>query len=221
MQALWTSVDQFISGLLIPSDPALDAALEASAVAELPLSASPANDQTGWLHRREAGQRAQDSGNRNARRLQHDLARAGAAGGWQADHARSRRQHAQVARANFVRARLAEVIDLRLGPALETLPRLAAEGAGPFDLIFIDADKPNTSAYFDWALSLSRAGSLIIVDNVVRDGEIADAVSTDANVQAMRRFLTRLAAESAVEAAMQTVGSKGYDGLAMVRRVSS
>jgi predicted O-methyltransferase YrrM len=224
MQALWTSVDQFISGLLIPSDPALDAALEASAVAGLPAISVSAN-QGKLLHLLAKLV--------NARRILEIGTLGGYSTIWLARALpvdgklitlEADAKHAQVARANFVRARLAEVIDLRLGPALETLPRLAAEGAGPFDLIFIDADKPNTSAYFDWALSLSRAGSLIIVDNVVRDGEIADAVSTDANVQAMRRFLTRLAAESAVEAAaMQTVGSKGYDGLAiaMVRRVSS
>jgi len=113
-------------------------------------------------------------------------------------------------------ALLAKVVDLRLGPALETLPRLAAEGRGPFDLIFIDADKPGYPDYFRWALKLSRRGSVIIADNVVRDGAVIDAASDDPRVQGMRRFNEVLAAESRVSATeIQTVGSKGYDGFAI------
>jgi len=103
-----------------------------------------------------------------------------------------------------------------LGPALETLPRLAAERRGPFDFFFIDADKTSIPEYFDWALRLSRPGSLIIVDNVIRDGAVADASSTDANVLGVRRLMDLLAAEPRVSAtAIQTVGSKGYDGFAI------
>ena len=111
------------------------------------------------------------------------------------------------------RAGLADVVDLRLGDALVTLPQLAAERRGPFDLIFIDADKPSIPDYFTWALKLSRRGSIIIVDNVVRKGEVINAASTDPNVQGVRRFNEMLAAEPRVSAtALQTVGSKGYDG---------
>jgi predicted O-methyltransferase YrrM len=127
-------------------------------------------------------------------------------------------KHAAIARANIARAGLSDVVDLRIGRALETLPGIASEG--PFDLTFIDADKVNTVAYFDWALDHSHAGSLIIVDNVVRDGAIADPASADASVQAMQRFFERLAGERRVEAtALQTVGSKGYDGFALARVV--
>jgi predicted O-methyltransferase YrrM len=132
-------------------------------------------------------------------------------------------KHAEVARANFAHAGVASVIELRLGPALETLPKLAAEGRGPFDLIFIDADKSNMREYFDWALKLSRPGSVIIADNVVRQGKVLDASSSDVDVQGVRRFNERLAAEKRVSATeIQTVGSKGYDGfaLAVVNSVS-
>ena len=104
-----------------------------------------------------------------------------------------------------------------VGPALESLPRLK----GPFDLFFIDADKANNVEYFDWALKLSRPGSLIIVDNVVRDGRVIDGASGDASVQGVRRFMKRLAAEPRVSAtAVQTVGRKGYDGFAIARVIS-
>ena len=122
-------------------------------------------------------------------------------------------KHADVARRNFARAGLADVIDLRLGPALETLPQLAADDRGPFDLTFIDADKPNTADYFKWALKMSRPGSVIIVDNVVRNGALADANSGDANVEGVRRLHDCIAAEPRVSAtSLQTVGIKGYDG---------
>jgi predicted O-methyltransferase YrrM len=125
-------------------------------------------------------------------------------------------KHAEVARANIARAGLANLVELRLGSALETLPRLVAEGAGPFDLIFIDADKPGYPDYFKWALKLSRRGSVIVADNVVRDGEVIDPASDDPRVQGMRRFNELLAAEPRVSATeIQTVGSKGYDGFAL------
>lgn len=109
------------------------------------------------------------------------------------------------------------MVELRLGRALDTLPRLEAEGRGPFDLVFIDADKPSNPDYFKWALKLSRKGSLIIVDNVVRNGAVADAGSRDPSVQGVRRLNELIAAEPRVSAtAIQTVGSKGYDGFAVV-----
>jgi predicted O-methyltransferase YrrM len=121
-----------------------------------------------------------------------------------------------VARANFAHAGLSGVIDLRLGLALDTLPGLAAEGCGPFDFIFIDADKPSNPDYFRWALRLSRRGSVIVIDNVVRDGEVVDPNSDDPRVQGVRRLVELLAAEPRVSATtIQTVGSKGYDGFTL------
>jgi predicted O-methyltransferase YrrM len=122
-------------------------------------------------------------------------------------------KHAQVACKNITRAGLADVVELREGKALDTLPELAAEGLEAFDLIFIDADKSNNPHYFDWALRLSHKGTLIIVDNVVRDGAVIEADSTDPNIQGVRRLFEILAAEPrVVSTALQTVGSKGYDG---------
>ena len=122
-----------------------------------------------------------------------------------------------MARANFARAGLSDVIEVRVGPALETLPKLAAEGRAPFDLIFIDANKSTMAEYFDWALKLSRPGSVIVSDNVIRDGAVIDSVSSDPDIQGVRRFNERLAAEPRVSATeVQTVGSKGYDGFALI-----
>jgi predicted O-methyltransferase YrrM len=106
---------------------------------------------------------------------------------------------------------------LRLGRALEVLPQIAAERGGPFDFIFIDADKENSAEYFEWALRLSRPGAAIIVDNVIRDGEVADAKTTDPRVKGIRRLNDTLAREPRVSATtIQTVGSKGYDGFTLV-----
>jgi predicted O-methyltransferase YrrM len=121
-----------------------------------------------------------------------------------------------VARANIARAGLAGVVEVRVGPALDTLPRLEAERREPFDLIFIDADKPGYPEYWRWALRLSRRGSLIVADNVVREGAVADPESTDPSVQAVRRYHALVAAEPRVTATvLQTVGTKGYDGLSL------
>jgi caffeoyl-CoA O-methyltransferase len=125
-------------------------------------------------------------------------------------------KHAAIAQANLKRAGLEGTVEVRLGPALETLPQLLAGGLGPFDLVFIDADKPNCTAYFEWSLRLTHPGSLIITDNVVRHGEVVDPSSSDPNVQGVRRFNAALAAEPNVTATeIQTVGSKGYDGFAI------
>lgn len=124
--------------------------------------------------------------------------------------------HAAVAQANIARAGLSDIVEIMVGPAAKTLPTLAARGGPSFDVVFIDADKANTAEYFAWALRLTHVGSLIIVDNVVRDGKVADAASDDANVQGMRRFLDQVASEPRVSAtAVQTVSSKGYDGFAL------
>jgi predicted O-methyltransferase YrrM len=131
-------------------------------------------------------------------------------------------RHAEVARANLARAGLAGVVEVRLGRALDTLPALEAEGRGPFDLIFIDADKPSNPDYLAWALRLSRRGSVIVADNVVRGGGVLDAGSGDPGVQGTRRLHELLAAEPRVSAtAIQTVGSKGHDGFAVALVVAN
>jgi predicted O-methyltransferase YrrM len=215
-QEQWTAVDRYITDLLVPPDPALDAALQASDAAGLPpIQVSPNQGKLLQLLAQVQGARAILEIGTLAGYSTIWLARALPAGGrlitLEADP-----RHAEVAQANIARAGLAEVVDLRLGRALDTLPQLAAEGRGPFDLIFIDADKPPTAEYFTWALTLSRRGSLIIVDNVVRHGAVVDGASSDAGVQGVRRFNELLAAEPRVSAtAIQTVGSKGYDGFAV------
>jgi predicted O-methyltransferase YrrM len=130
-------------------------------------------------------------------------------------------RRARVAKANVERAGLSHLVDLRVGPALDTLPGVEADGLGPFDLAFIDADKPNNSGYLKWALRLSRPGSVIICDNVVRDGAIVDARSSDPDVLGVKALFDMLAAEPRLSAtALQTVGSKGWDGfmIAVVER---
>jgi predicted O-methyltransferase YrrM len=125
--------------------------------------------------------------------------------------------YAEVARGNVANAGLADRVELRVGKALDLLPQLRAEAAGPFDLIFIDADKPNTPDYFDWAVKLAHKGSLIVVDNVVREGAILAAQSENPHVKGLRGFYARVAQNPRVTAtAFQTVGNKGHDGLAIV-----
>jgi predicted O-methyltransferase YrrM len=215
-QAQWTRVDDYLTTALGLSDAVLDAAVEASRAAGLPaISVSPAQGKLLHLLARAIGARQVLEIGTLGGYSTIWLARALPAGGrlitLEVDP-----RHAEVARTNFVQAGLADVVELRLGPALETLPRLAAEGGGPFDLVFIDADKPNIPAYFTWALSLTRPGSAIVVDNVVRGGAVADPASDDPSVQGVRRLNELIAAEPRVSATViQTVGGKGYDGFAL------
>lgn len=216
-QDVWTAVDKYITNLLVPSDSALEEALRASSAAGLPhIQVSPVQGKLLHLLARACGARQILEIGTLGGYSTIWLARALPAGGrvitLEADP-----KHAEVARANFARAGVASMIDLRLGPALETLPKLDAEGRGPFDLIFIDANKSDMPEYFDWALKLSHAGSIIIADNVIRQGGVLDASSSDVDIQGVRRFNERLAAEHRVSATeIQTVGSKGYDGFAFV-----
>ncbi len=215
-QEQWTAVDRNITDLLVPPDPALDAALQASAAAGLPPhNVSPNQGKLLQLLARVQGARTileiGTLGGYSTIWLARALPADGRLVTLEADP-----KHAEVARANIARAGLADVVELCLGRALDTLPRLAAEGRGPFDLIFIDADKPSNPDYLAWALRLSRRGSLIIADNVVRDGAVLDAASGDPSVQGVRCFNELLAAEPRVSAtAIQTVGAKGYDGFAI------
>jgi predicted O-methyltransferase YrrM len=215
-QEQWTAVDRYVTDLLIPQDAALEAALQASTAAGLPaINVSPPFGK--WLYllaRMHQARRILEIGTLGGYSAIW-LARALPAGGrlvtLEADET-----HATVARANIARAGLADVVDLRLGLALDTLPQIEAEGRGAFDLVFVDADKERLTEYFEWSLRLSRPGALIIVDNVVREGAVIDPTSDDPRVQGTRRFHARVAAEPRVTATViQTVGSKGYDGFTL------
>jgi predicted O-methyltransferase YrrM len=212
----WAAVDNYINDLFIPPDPALEAALKASSEAGLPaIQVSPAQGKLLYVLARAMGARSVleigTLGGYSTIWLARALPRDGALISLEIDP-----KHAELARSNIARAGLSDKVEVRLGRAQETLPRLAAESQGPFDLIFIDADKPGYPEYFRWALQLTRPGSLIIADNVVREGEVADSSSQDADVQGVRRFNQLAAAEPRVSATViQTVGSKGYDGFAV------
>jgi predicted O-methyltransferase YrrM len=212
----WTAVDEYLSEHLIGSDPSLDAALEASRTAGLPaIQVTPCQGK--FLHllaRIQGARKILELGTLGAYSTIW-LARALPADGRLITLEVSP-ENAEVASRNITRANLSSVVELRVGSALEIMPKLLAERQNPFDLIFIDADKVSTPDYFRWALKLSRPGSIIVVDNVVRKGALADASSSDASVQAMRQFIRELGAEKHVNATvLQTVGNKGYDGFAL------
>jgi len=209
---LWDKVDQYIADTLVQPDEALASALEASDKAGLPaISVSPAHGKLLWILARLV----------NAKRILEVGTLGGYSAIWMARalpeggkliSLEAVAKHAEVARKNIERAGLGAKVEVRVGQALATLPSLQ----GPFDLAFIDADKQNNAEYFAWALKLSRPGSVIVVDNVVRDGKVIDARSRDASVQGVRRLNELIAAEKRVSAtAVQTVGMKGYDGFAV------
>ena len=214
----WTQVDRYMEGQLLGPDPVLEAALRDSDAAGLPsIHVSPSQGKLLQLL-------AQGM---NARRILEIgtlagysticLARALPPEG-RLISLEYEQRHAAVARANIARAGLARIAEVRVGPALEQLPRLRAEGQDPFDLIFIDADKQGYPDYFAWALRLARRGTLIIADNVVRNGEVINATSSNAGVPGVRRFIELVASEPRVSATVvQTVGSKGYDGFLIAR----
>ena len=215
-QNVWTEVDNYICALLAPNDPALQAALKASEAAGLPAIQVSAT-QGKFLYLLARLMRASN------------ILELGTLGGystiWLARAlppkgrlltVDANPKHTEVARSNVAFAGLSDCVEFHVGPGLAVLPQLAREGRGPFDFIFIDANKSDMPEYFDWALRFSRPGGLIIADNVIRDGKVLDASTTDADIQGVRRFNERLAAEKTVSATeLQTVGSKGYDGFAM------
>ena len=211
----WSAVDYYLIDRLITPDPAR-AACEASAAAGLPKhEVSPPQGKLLYLLARMAGARAilelGTLGGYSTIWLAHALPHDGHLVTVEADD-----EYAAVARANIERAGLSDRVDLRVGPALEILPHLD----GPFDLIFIDADKRSNPDYLEWALKLAREGTVIVADNVVRDGAVMDPASKDPSIHGVRRFLDMIAAEPRLDAtAIQTVGSKGWDGfvLAIVR----
>ena len=215
-QEQWSAVDRYIAERLVPSDPALEAALAASEAAGLPaISVPPNQGKLLQLLAQAIGARTILEIGTLGGYSTIWLARALPSGG-RLITLEANPAFAELACANIARAGLADRVELRLGPACETLPQIVAEGLGPFDLTFIDADKENNAAYFRWALKLSRAGSLIVVDNVVREGAVIDASRLDAHIQGVRDFYAAAGAEPRVNVtAIQTVGAKGYDGFAI------
>jgi predicted O-methyltransferase YrrM len=210
---LWTEVDRYIAERVLTPDPVLDSALRASADAGLPpIAVSPPQGKLLHLLARMRGARTiLELGTLGAYSTIW-LARALPPDG-RLITIEANPAYAEVARENIARARLSDMVELRVGPALEHLPELVSEDRGAFDLIFIDADKETTPQYFTWALELSRPGTLIITDNVIRAGALIDPACTDPRVEGMRRFHELLRAELRVSATtIQTVGSKGYDG---------
>jgi predicted O-methyltransferase YrrM len=212
-QETWTAVDEYVGGLLAPHDEVLRAALAASEEAGLPaIQVSPPQGKLLHLLVKIVGARSilefGTLGGYSTIWMARALPEGGRLITLEADP-----RNAEVARGNIDRAGLGDVVDLRVGPALDLLPDLEAEDAGPFDLTFIDADKVHSPDYFAWVLERSHPSSLIVTDNVVRDGALADADSDDPAIQAQRRLHELLAAEPCVEATtIQTVGVKGYDG---------
>jgi len=215
-EELWTAVDEYLVGKLIPTDGALTAARAANAEAKLPaIDVSPAQGKFLYLLAKIQG----------ARRILEVgtlggystiwLARALPEGG-KLVTLEIEKRHAEVALKNVQRACVAERVELRLAPAAESLAALVKEGVEPFDFIFIDADKPNNPVYLEWAMKLTRPGAVVVVDNVIREGAVVDAESKDASVQGTRRLFDLMASNPRLEAtALQTVGSKGYDGFVM------
>jgi predicted O-methyltransferase YrrM len=212
----WTAVDEYVGGLLAPHDEVLELALRTSEEAGLPvIQVSPPQGKLLYLLAKTL--RAASIlefgtlGGYSTIWLGGALAEGGRLITLEAEP-----RYAEVAAGNIAAAGLGDVVDLRVGSALDLLPGLEQEGAGPFDLTFIDADKVHSPEYFTWALERSRPGSLIVCDNVVRDGRLADADSEDPAIQAQRRLHEQFAAEPRVEATtIQTVGAKGYDGFSL------
>ncbi|MFN2625556.1 MAG: O-methyltransferase, partial [Mycobacteriales bacterium] len=212
----WTEVDDYLSALVAPHDDALDAALHANDDAGLPHIDVTAT-QGKLLHilaRTCDARRVLEVGTLGGYSTIW-LARALPDGG-QVVTLEIDPKHARVARSNVDRAGVGDRVDIRVGPALDTLTALAEDAGAAFDLTFIDADKPNTPEYFGRAVALSRRGSLVVVDNVVREGEVANAASTDDAVRANRELMEIIASDARVTGtAIQTVGSKGYDGFVL------
>jgi predicted O-methyltransferase YrrM len=215
-QPLWTAVDRYLGDLLAPSDEHLDAALKANRKAGLP-AIDVSLLQGKFLHvlvQMTQAKRVLEIGLLGGYSTIW-MARALPRGGRIVSLEFSPK-HADVARANLRRAGVLSRVEIRVGPALESLPVLASERGGKFDLIFIDADKGNNPHYLEWALKLSRRGTVILVDNVARQGKIIDAKSADPDIQGTRRCLAMMAANPRLSAfAMQTAGVKGLDGFAM------
>jgi predicted O-methyltransferase YrrM len=212
-QQTFSAVDEFIEATLVPHDEVLQGALDAAEAAGLPqIQVSPPQGKLLQVLARMQGAKTVLEFGTLGGYSTILLGRALPADG-KLITLEANSDYAEVARGSIERAGLADIVELRVGPALETLPALEGEGAGPFDFAFIDADKVNTPGYFAWALDHSRPGSLIVADNVVRDGSLAESDSDDPATRAQRQLHETLADESRVTATtIQTVGGKGYDG---------
>ena len=215
-QETWTAVDDYTNELFALNDPVLESALAASQAAGLPsINVAPNQGRLLQLLAQSCGARSILEIGTLGGYSTLWLARALPAGG-RLVTLEFEPKHATVARANFEHAKLGSVVELREGKAVDSLAQLVAEKRGPFDFIFIDADKESYAEYFAWALKLSRRGTLIIADNIVRNGAVKEANNADPRVHGVRRFNELVAAEPRVTATiLQTVGSKGYDGFAM------
>ena len=215
-QETWSAVDAYFSDRLVPIDHALDNALRDSDAAGLPQhNVAPNQGKLLQLFAQMQGARKILEIGTLGGYSTIWLARALPEGG-RLVTLEVNPEHAAVATANIARAGLSHIVDVRVGKAIETLPLLAQEGIGPFDLVFIDADKPSNPEYLEWSVKLSRPGTVIIGDNVVRNGAVTDATSTDRNVIGGRRFFDLMAENPRLSAtAIQTVGSKGYDGFSL------
>jgi predicted O-methyltransferase YrrM len=221
-QDLWTAVDGYISEHLLPPNPVLDSAVAASDAAGLPPIAITPNqgkllELLARIHHAHSILELGTLGGYSTIWLARALPEGGRLITLERDP-----HYAEVARANIANAGFADMVQVRVGPALQTLPELHDEGVGPFDMIFIDADKQNYPGYLEWSLKLSRVGTLIVGDNVVRAGAILDPNADDPSFEdggiaaGVRRFYEMLAAEPRVSAtAIQTVGAKGHDGFAL------
>ncbi|AIQ57922.1 O-methyltransferase [Paenibacillus borealis] len=215
-QNKWSKVDAYFNDKLLAADPVLDAVLDANTGAGLPaIDVAPNQGKLLYLLAKMKGAanilEIGTLGGYSTIWLARALPEAGRLVSLEFEH-----HHVVVAEDNLRLAGLADKTDVIEGPALETLATLEARGYGPFDFIFIDADKPNNPHYLKWALKLARPGAVIVADNVVRDGEVIQAHSTDDRVQGIRQFIDLLSAEPRIEAtALQTVGSKGYDGFVL------
>jgi predicted O-methyltransferase YrrM len=215
-KSLWAEVDGYFGELLAPPDAGLDAALAANRKAKLPaIDVSPLQGKfLKVLVQMTQARRVLEIGTLGGYSTIW-MARALPADG-RIVSLEFNPKHADVARANLENAGLLDRVDLRVGPALDSLPMVESSGAGPFDLIFVDADKASNPQYLEWALKLARPGTVIVVDNVVRQGRIINAESTDPDIQGTRRFTEMLAAEPRLSATvLQNVGVKGYDGFAI------
>lgn len=212
----WTAVDDLIASRLLPADPALDGALRHNADAGLPaIDVSPAQGKLLHLLARMCGARRileiGTLGGYSTIWLARAVPETGRVVTLELDP-----RHAEVARTNVAAAGLATRVDLRVGPALDSLARLRDEAPEPFDLVFIDADKPNNENYLTAALALSRPGTVIVCDNVIRDGAVLDASGGDPNVEGARAALAFIGGNPRLDGtAIQTVGAKGYDGFAI------
>jgi len=212
----WERVDEYLRGLLRPTDPSLDSALEKSRAAGLPsIQVSPLQGRFLYLLARIVHPRSilevGTLGGYSTIWLARALPPGGRLVSLELDP-----HHAEVARSNLERARLADRVEIVVGPARENLERVVDEAPGTFDLVFLDADKANTATYFALSLRLAHAGSVIVVDNVVREGAVRNSRDRDPNVQGMRRFLELAAETSGAETTvLQTVGEKGWDGFAL------